>query len=219
MKAFIFDFDGVIVDSERHWITLGDDVFFPSIVPGWTRADGARMMGLGVESSHEFLTREYGLRMPFSEFSRRLEECVDVVYGERAKPLPGLDVLLAYLARNNIPIGIASSSKRRWIEKALERLGLRHHFRTIRSGDDVGDRTKPHPDVYLLAAGDLGAEPATCVVIEDSTNGVAAAKAAGMTCIALRTDVNGEQDLSQADTLVTQLDAVPDILTRFAPRS
>lgn len=208
MHAFIFDFDGVIVDSERHWKTVGDDDFFPSVVPGWTRADGERMMGLGVRAGYDFLVREYGLSLPFSDYERHLLSYVERVYSALAEPLPGLLALLERLENLPVPIGIASSSRRSWIETALQRLNLTSHFPIICTADDVGERTKPHPDLYLLAAERLGVSPHACIALEDSTNGIAAAKAAGMTCLAIRTDMNEHQDLSLADRVVGHLDEI-----------
>lgn len=210
-QAFLFDFDGVIVDSERHWMAL-DRNFFPTVAPGFTEAHAAAMMGLNLRAGYDYLVRELRLSLAFEEYQERLKAKVHRVYHELATPLPGLAELLALLEHLRIPVAIASSSEPEWIEACLARLGLRARFGSISTPPDVGGRAKPHPDVYLHAAKQCGAAPARCIAIEDSRNGIAAAKAAGMICIALQTDMNPHQDLTQADTVVHSLTEVTEAL-------
>ena len=212
MQAFIFDFDGVIVDSERYWKTLGDDEFFASLVPTWTRENGARMMGLGVRDAYDVLTREFGVTVAFEEYEKRLNACVSRIYEELCSPLPGLTGLLDRLGAAGTPVGVASSSQSHWIAAALARLGLTDRFPVIVTAADVGHRAKPAPDVYLRAAALLGADPAACIALEDSKNGVLSAKAAGMACIAVHTDMNVDQLLQDADAHVTHYDDITDTL-------
>ena len=212
MQAFIFDFDGVIVDSERYWKTLGHDEFFASLVPAWTRENGARMMGLGVRDAYDVLTKEFGITVAFEEYEKRLNVCVSRIYEELCAPLPGLTGLLDRLKEAGTPVGIASSSQPHWIAAALSRLGLNDRFPTIVTAADVGHRAKPAPDVYLRAAQLLGANPTACVALEDSKNGVLSARAAGMACIAVHTDMNVDQHLFDASAHVTGLDEITPAL-------
>ncbi len=205
-QAFIFDFDGVIVDSERQWRDKGDRIFYPSIIPGWTISDGAKMMGLGFRAGYDFLVRDYGLTMPFEEYERGLNALVDEFYITELHTMPGLQDLIDRVETLGLKKGIASSGSREWIHSVLKDKNLFHHFPIICSANDVGDRTKPNPDVYLLAAEKLGIDPAHCIALEDSCHGIKAAKAAGMTCIAIETDMSALQDLSQADMRVTHYD-------------
>ena len=212
-SAIIFDFDGVLVDSERYWDDI-DRTFFRELIPTWTTDDGDKLSGLGVKKAHEVLTRDYGLTLAFPEFFARLDTAVlKTIYGERTQLLPGAVEFLDLLTARNIPFGIASSSHRQWIDPTLKRLGIFDRFPVICTGDDVDDRTKPLPDVYLLAAKQLGVDPAKSMAIEDSKNGIRAAKAAGMTCIAIRTDMNVHQDLTEADAEVRSFDE----MHRFIP--
>lgn len=204
MEAFVFDFDGVVVDSERHWVAL-DGTFFPSLMPDFNESHAAAMMGLNLEAGYRYLVATLGLAVPYDAYRQLLEGKVHRVYHELAQPLPGLTTLLHQLQEMRVPIGIASSSERPWIDACLDRLDLAPYFRSISTPIDVEGHAKPNPDVYLHAAASLGADPRACVAIEDSRNGIAAAKAAGMTCIAIRTDMNPQQDLSQADWQVTAL--------------
>lgn len=210
-QAFIFDFDGVIVDSERHWIAL-DQSFFPTVAPGFTEAHAAAMMGLNLRAGYDYLVRELRLALAFEDYQERLKAKVHRVYHELAAPLPGLDVLLDLLQSMQVPVAIASSSEREWIDACLTRLELRERFGSISTPADVGGIAKPSPDVYLHAAKCCDVAPARCIAIEDSRNGIAAAKAAGMACIAIQTDMNLHQDLSQADVVVRALTEVTEAL-------
>jgi len=211
MQAFIFDFDGVMVDSERYWGEM-DRTFFPAIAPGYTLEHAKNITGLGLFASYDFLVRELNLAMTLEEYDMQVSTFANDMYETKVALLPGLIELLKFLREQNIPTGIASSSRRAWIEPTLERLGIHSYFQTVCGSDDVNHVTKPAPDVYLCAAQKLNADPLECIAIEDSKNGIAAAKAAGMRCIGLRTTMNAEQDLSAADELVTRLFDVPGLL-------
>jgi HAD superfamily hydrolase (TIGR01509 family) len=204
MKAFIFDFDGVIVDSERYWREL-DETFFPGIAPGYTMDHAAQMMGLGRKAGYEFLVQTLGMTMTFETYVTVLDEEVAKIYGDKTALLPGLPELLVRLQKSGYNIGLASSSQQKWVEQGLVRLGIREAFQAISTADDVNHKTKPAPDLYLHAAAALGVSPEDCTALEDSKNGITSAKAAGMTCFAIRTDMNPEQDLSQADEVYESL--------------
>jgi HAD superfamily hydrolase (TIGR01509 family) len=214
MKAFIFDFDGVIVDSERRWKETGK-TFFPALIPTWTDADGARLTGLGFAAAYKMLVEEYSLNMSFEDYAeKRHAAAVDDTEEHKILPIHGLIALLERLQLMSMPIAIGSSAGRDWINRTLARLKLHQHFPVIVSADDVNHRTKPAPDIYLLVAEKLGVQPTECVVLEDSYYGVTAAKAAGMTCIAYRSDINGDQDLSKADAIVTHYEELTDEVLR-----
>lgn len=202
LQALIFDFDGTLVNSEEYWATLGDEQFFPSVVPGWSKADGARTQGLGRMETYDLLVKEYGLQMPFDAFNAQLESCVACIYEELCQPVPGMQQLLCALNDRKILCAIASASPRRWIDAALKRLELAACFNTICSWDDV-QNGKPDPEVFLLAAKRLHIAPEHCIVLEDSTHGIAAAKAARMQCLAIATSMNTRQNLNQADRIIT----------------
>jgi HAD superfamily hydrolase (TIGR01509 family) len=201
MKAVIFDFDGVVVDSEKYWIDL-DEHFFPTVASGYTLDHGKEMMGLGRRAGYDYLVEKLNMSLSYEDYCAALEEHVRDIYFTKTQLLPGVRELLAEIVAVNMPLAIASSSRHKWISGALSRFGLAEVFHAISTADDVGDRTKPFPDVYLHAAAALGVDPADCLAIEDSRNGIKAAKAAGMYCIGLQTDMSKEQDLSQADRLI-----------------
>jgi HAD superfamily hydrolase (TIGR01509 family) len=105
-----------------------------------------------------------------------------------------------------VPLGIASSSSRAWLERHTSRLGVATRFGTMVGADLVGGVGKPAPDVYLRACADLGADPARSVAIEDSAHGVAAAAAAGMAVVAVPSRITRHNDLGQADLLVDSVE-------------
>ena len=113
-------------------------------------------------------------------------------------PMPGLTELLDKLQSQKIPMAVASSSDPETIKIILEKSGLRNYFNHAVSSSEAG-KSKPEPDVFLYAAKLLGVKPEECVVFEDSKNGIKAAKAAGMFCIAYSGSNSGEQDRSLAD--------------------
>jgi HAD superfamily hydrolase (TIGR01509 family) len=209
MKAVIFDMDGVIVDSERQWKNA-ETAFFARLLGSWDPARNKEIVGMGVVDLYHWLVKELGLKCTKEHFLAECDVLAKDVYGRHVTCAEGFPELIADLKRAGLALGLASSSPRHWIDMVLERFALRPHFGAIASGDDAPGRVKPHPDLYLLAATNLGVAPADCVAIEDSFPGVTAAKRAGMKCVAFRNGHNDQQDLSQADVEIrtfVELDA------------
>ncbi|HYP18783.1 MAG TPA: HAD family hydrolase [Chloroflexia bacterium] len=217
MQAFIFDMDGVIVDSELHW-KKPEGYFLRSLVPNWTDADQTRIIGLSLNNVYRMLTTEYGVTHSKEEFLEVYMAMARQIYGELSSLMPGFLVLLRELHRRGTPVAVASSSTRPWIDIVLDRYDLRPGFLAVVSADDLaGGEGKPSPAIYLHTARQLGVEPAECVVMEDSHNGVLSAQRAGMYCIGFRNGFNDDQDISTADVIVNSyaeidLDAVEQAL-------
>jgi HAD superfamily hydrolase (TIGR01509 family) len=203
LKACIFDMDGVIIDSE----------------PMHFEVDLLVMKRLGLSLTHEDLEAYVGMTNPAMwtilkeqyDLQQAVEDLIQIQMGIKLRilrerneqPIAGIIQLLESLKEAGISIGLASSSPRIFIQAVLEKFGLDRHFSSIVSGEEV-ERGKPAPDVFIQAASELHIHPSHCLVIEDSRNGVAAAKAAGMACIGFINPNSGQQDLSQADlTVVT----------------
>ena len=119
--------------------------------------------------------------------------------------MPGLVDLLEMLTQKNYPMAVASSSYPEIIELILERTGLRKYFMVVVSSQEAG-KSKPEPDVFWLAAKRLNMNPQDCLVIEDSANGIKAAKAAGMNCIAFGGQGSNPDNQKQADAIVKSFD-------------
>jgi HAD superfamily hydrolase (TIGR01509 family) len=115
--------------------------------------------------------------------------------------MPGIVELLEYLNKSDIKTALASSSSIEVINIFISKVGLGHYFQQTISGDSV-KRGKPDPDIFIHAAKELQEEPEDCIVIEDSANGVKAAKLAGMKCVGFRNANSGDQDLTLADMVI-----------------
>ncbi|MBR9692822.1 HAD family phosphatase [Candidatus Woesearchaeota archaeon] len=211
VKAVLFDMDGVLVDSERYFISDANK-FFEVLIPTWTSDDFANISGRNAIDIHEILTRDYGLKMDFDIYIEQATAFVRTIYEKKVALMPGVESSIATLKEQGVPIALASSTLRSWIQMVTDRFKL--EFDTVVSAEDV-DKGKPAPDIFLKAAADLNAQPSECIVIEDSRNGVAAAKAAGMYCIGFRADYNVKQDLSHADMEIDDLGKLPEIISTF----
>jgi HAD superfamily hydrolase (TIGR01509 family) len=180
--AIIFDFDGVIVDSE----VVANAVLAEALTalghPVTTEQAIERYSGLRWSDCHRAIEAESGLAVDLPA----LRESVDRLMASRIADVPAIEGLESFLeGQSHRRLAIASSSDREWLESSLKRLGLGHHF-----GDRVFSAAgiphgKPHPDVYLMVARALGIAPPQCLVIEDHPVGVAAGAAAGMTVVGL----------------------------------
>ena len=205
MKAFIFDFDGVIMDTQRHWNERGLEVY-QQFVPHWTEVEHLKLKGNNEHQIYDMLVKEHGAMMTKEEYTAHIEAFAAIVYGELADPFPGVPELLDRLISLGIPAAIASSAHRLWIEEALQRNGLLEKFASIVSLEDVPGHWKPEPDCYLLAAKRLGFDPTECVGVEDTNTGLRAIKAADMYAIVFRSGSNMDQDLSLADKEISHFD-------------
>lgn len=196
--AVLLDMDGVIVDSELQW-KLVEGSYLKSLVPQWGEEHERQIVGRGVVDLYHWLVENFSVQVSKKDFLEHCDEMAREVYGRRVTLAAGLCDFLAANRAQGRPLGLASSSPRAWINLVIERFDLKTHFKTVVSGDDVKGKTKPLPDIYLLAAQKLAVDPKACFAVEDSNLGVRAAKAAGMYCAAYRTPSNADQDLSLAD--------------------
>ena len=126
---------------------------------------------------------------------------------EGYQPVEGAKEFVSHLHDRRVKMAVASSSPFDYICHATDSLNIAHCFIDLISGESL-NRPKPAPDVFLKAAQALSADPKRCVVVEDSTNGIKAAKSAGMFCIAFKNPNSGSQDLSLADIVVDSFDSL-----------
>lgn len=162
---------------------------------------------MGTKSGWSDLIRDFGLSKPHEYYSQRYREMMVESYRERSVALPGAVELVRELRAADVTIAVASSSILPWVEACLERLGLAGAFNEIISGSDVRNG-KPDPEIYLLAASRLGVAPGDCLAIEDAPAGIESAKAAGMTCWAIRTEYTRGLALPNPDREFDSLNAV-----------
>jgi HAD superfamily hydrolase (TIGR01509 family) len=213
VAAVIFDLDGVLVDSESVWDSVREQI---------TRESGGRwhehaqrdMMGMSSLEWSRYMHDALGVPMPPEEISALVVERLMGQYRRHLPLLPGaVDTVRDLAAR--WPLGLASSSNRPVIDLVLELTGLCPCFEAAVSSEEVG-RGKPAPDVYLETARRLEVEPTRCAAIEDSTNGIRSAKAAGMfAAVVPRPDFPPTPDaLELADLVLGSLVELPKALDR-----
>lgn len=182
VEAVVFDLDGVLIDSEETWSQVRAAVVARH-GGRWTEADQQQVMGDNSRQWSAYITRRWALNVPDETIFREVLEAMIAAYRRELRVLPGAREAAAALA-GRYPLAVASSSPRELIAQALDLAGMAGSFRAVVSSDDVA-HGKPSPDVYLLAADRLGTAPTSCAAVEDSTNGIRAALAAGMTTIAI----------------------------------
>ena len=207
MKAVIFDMDGVIIDSEP--IHFDVDIKTMDYL-GQNISGGELEKYVGMTSTEmwSLIKKKYNLIQSVDEIiDYQLENKINIVRELDIEPIEGIRELLLQLKNESLLIGIASSSPRKFIEEVVKKFHLQDYLSCVVSGEEV-PRGKPAPDVYIEAAKELGVDIDQCIVIEDSRNGVIAAKAAGMKCIGYKNINSGNQDLSKADITV---DSIKDI--------
>ena len=203
-RAIIFDFDGTIVDTEtpayEAWRSVFEDYGCELPVEVWADCIGTADSGfdpflyLG-----EQVGRQLDRQAVQAERRHRNRELM-----VRQEPLPGVREWLQDGTDLGMKFGIASSSPRRWIIPLLSQFELSDWFHAVAAGDEVL-KTKPDPQVYRLAAQRLGVKPSQAIAIEDSPNGVMAAVAAGLLCVAVPNTMTAGLDFQQADFVFPSL--------------
>lgn len=181
VRAVIFDLDGVIVDSEIWW-DEARQAFAAERGRRWTEGDRRAVMGANSRQWSVTMRQRLAIEDAPPSIERAI---VDAVVGRyRREGAPAIEGAAEAVRRiaAALPTGLASSAHREVIDAALAATGLDGVFRVVVSSDEV-TKGKPEPDVYLEAARRLRIPPRACLVVEDSYNGVRAAKAAGMTCV------------------------------------
>jgi HAD superfamily hydrolase (TIGR01509 family) len=207
IRALVFDFDGLIVDTEG------------PIFRTWQRIYQERGQELPRERWLTIIGTASGPFDPVLDLGDRTGERLDrdeldalerLYYREATamqQLLPGVERFLADARRLGMKIAIASSSRSTWVIDHLERFGIHEHFDAILCSEDVS-RTKPDPELYCKALERLEVAPTETIAFEDSTNGIRAAKAAGLFCVVVPNPLTADLDLSQADLQLESLEAV-----------
>ena len=204
-KAVIWDMDGVIADTAPYHFKAWQEVFRKREV-NYTEEDFRRNFGLRNDTIIRNILGEQIAQSEIDAIAREKEETFRKVVRQKVRPLPGAVELIKSLREHRFKMALASSAPMENIRLITRSLGIDNCFQAIVTGRDVTEG-KPSPQGFLLAAQRLGVEPRNCIVIEDAVAGVAAAKTAGMHCLAI-TNTHPRQSLKQADLIVDTLEAV-----------
>jgi HAD superfamily hydrolase (TIGR01509 family) len=217
INAIVFDFDGLILDTEepvyRSWLEVyeahGEQLPFEKWV---------RIVGSTTAEFHPQHHLEERLGRPLTQevIERRVGRRTELILAQQL--LPGILQHIDAAKNLGLKLGVASSSTRDWVSGHLDRLGILGKFDCIRCRDDVTS-AKPAPDLYIAVLDCLGVSASEALAIEDSPNGVIAAKSAGMRCVAIPNSITANLDLSPADLLLRSLSEVTlaELLQRLEP--
>jgi putative hydrolase of the HAD superfamily len=201
LKGIIFDFDGLIIDTEmpgcNAWAELFNQHGFSFTIEDWKKAIGTGPTAYNPASHLSQLTQ--GRLDPQVIQKQTLARVRELI--ESQPILPGVLDFIIGAERLGLPMAVASSSNRDWVEGYLLKLGIRKFFKVVCTSDDVTN-VKPDPELFILATKNLGIDPSEAIIFEDSPNGIRAAKAAGISCIAIPNDITKSMDLSLATRVV-----------------
>jgi HAD superfamily hydrolase (TIGR01509 family) len=204
IDGVVFDLDGLLLDSEQVWDAAREQLVRER-GGRWHENAQRDMMGMSSREWSRYLHDELGLREPPEEISREVVRRLEAIYRERLPVLPGAREAVERIGAR-WPLALASSSNRELIDLALELLEVAPLFKATVSSEEV-PRGKPAPDVYLEATRRLGVNSTRAAAIEDSHNGIVAAKAAGLRVVAVpnRHFPPGEDALAEADVVLDSL--------------
>jgi HAD superfamily hydrolase (TIGR01509 family) len=207
IRAVVFDFDGLILETET------------PAYESWAEIYREHGHEIPMDRWHVYLGSDRGFD-PAAHLAALVGEGIDVAALQRRRDARKTELILAldvmagvrdYIAdaqRLGLRLGIASSSSRAWVTGHLERLGIHEHWDAVRTREDV-EQPKPAPDLYRSVVDGLGVRADEALALEDSANGIAAAKAAGLWCVAVPNALTQDTDLRQADVRLASLAATP----------
>jgi HAD superfamily hydrolase (TIGR01509 family) len=202
-RAVVFDMDGLLLDTEELWLRAESELFRRHGAE-FTREDQLRVIGTSFDVTAAYFAERLG--WPHERGGELVDESNALMHElvrQQVAARPGAVELVESLRKLGVPLGLASNSPRYLVDDALATAGLTEAFDAIVTSSDVV-RPKPAPDIYLRACELLGVAPHDALALEDSASGVRAAKAAGLTCIAVPT--LAEIDVSAADRVVESLE-------------
>ncbi len=207
IRALIFDFDGLILDTEVPGFQAWQETYrahgcdLPFAV--WAQCIGTSE-GF---NPYDYLEEQVGRRVDRETIASTIRHrCAEMLQDQ--PPLPGVQDYLTDAKRLNLQLAVASSSPRTWVAGHLTRLGLIEHFVSLTCADDV-QRTKPDPALYQTAMQSLGVRADQAIALEDSPNGILAAKRAGLFCVVVPNALTRQLVLDHADMRLTSLADMP----------
>lgn len=211
----IFDMDGVIFDSERLLLKSWQMVAARYGIEG-IEETLALCLGVSVDVSRQIYFDRYGPDFPLDDYKVETRALFRSWCPNGHPPVKeGAEALLSALRQKGVPLALATSTRSEVVMPELAAAGLRDFFSVVICGDQIS-RSKPAPDIFLAAAASLGAPPEDCFVIEDSFNGIRAARAAGTRPIMVPDVVPPDEEMAEkAEVILPSLAAAGDYLDRF----
>lgn len=214
IKAIIFDMDGLLIDSEPFW-REAEIIEFAKVGIHLTEEITMQTMGLRVNEVVDYWYKQHPWDLtenPLQTVGNRIVDHVIRFVNSEGKPLEGVSDILAFFANKSVKLALASSSDMHLIDAILDKLKIKDRFEAIHSAQ-FEQNGKPHPAVFLTTAERLGISPQDCLVLEDSVNGVIAAKAARMKCVAVpEAAMQGDKRFAIADAVLQSLMEFDDAL-------
>ena len=202
-RALVTDLDGVLCDTESVFVRAVNALLREEGLVELTLDEARLLVGLDNESWWRALS-ERSLRLSLEEYTTRADILARALMERELTLAPGVRDLLQKARRAGMPVALASSAARAYVDFRLRLLGLRNAFDAVITRDDI-QHPKPHPEVYLTAARALGVTPAQAFALEDSPTGIKAARAAGPYTVAVQTIWTRGLDLSEADEVIDSL--------------
>lgn len=211
IKAALFDLDGVVVDSEPAWFETYSQLLKNY---GFVYTKNLDLkLARGYANSLRNIVNHFGIPEKYPEFKNNVREAYKKLFFQKVDLMPGIISLLERL-KPSYKLALASSAYRYRVTYNFEKFTeLKDYFEAIVTGDEV-EKSKPAPDIFLLAAKRLEISPENCLVIEDAPSGVAAAKAAGMLCIGLLDPGPTKQNITKANKQVENLSEINETLIK-----
>ncbi|TRZ42760.1 HAD family hydrolase [Robertkochia solimangrovi] len=206
-RYIIFDMDGVLVDSEPfHFKVL--KAVMNSLSIEFSKSYHDTLVGTANKPMWEKLIRDFDIPHSLEAMqSGHKDMFYRMLEGELLQPTPGIHDLLQRIRESGYGLSVASSSPKKLISLVMDQLGIGDYFDHLVSGEEL-ERSKPFPDIFLKVASLYAEDTDKFLVIEDSRNGVHAAKAAEMHCIGYYNPNSGNQDLSKADLIIDDFDVL-----------
>ena len=204
-KAVIFDMDGVLIDSEFHWLKA--EIGFLAkygITP--SRELSTTMIGRSLRESVTILKEKFNLSQSVAELLGEKRKYSNAIYEYQAQVMPGAAALISRVKQAGLKTAIASGASLERVRTIIARFGWKEYFNELVSSDQVGHQGKPNPAIYRYAVDRLGLTAGQCVAIEDSVNGLRAARGAGVACIAVPDPRWSWGDFSEADIIAASLE-------------
>lgn len=207
IKAFIFDFDGLILDTETPLFQAWQEIF-QTYGLSLSMREWAGFLGHSADPEEPYIALEEHLRRPIDRedlHSRQVRREAELLSSQEI--MSGVESLIHEAKSSGMKLAVASSSDRKWVIEHLSRLDLIHYFDIIKCAEDV-THTKPEPDLYIAALEALGVAAGEAIALEDSLHGVNAAKAAGIFCVAVPNLITKNVRMEQADVVLDSLSGI-----------